>query len=156
MTISLLAIPVFFETTTKPTQLFRQWLRMFYYGHRGHPAMAILTLALYAISAWRRYTESRSWKSLVLAGVVTVCMTPFTWVVMMPTNTRIYGLATGEAEMEMETELETGTGTGEEEEKVDIQQAKRLVRKWGVLHLIRSFFPLAAAGIGMGHILGEE
>ncbi|KAL4811329.1 hypothetical protein BDV18DRAFT_155935 [Aspergillus unguis] len=142
MTISLLAIPVFFETTTHSSQLLHQWLRMFHYGHRGHPALAAVTLSLYALSSWRRHIEHKSWKNLLLAGCVTVCMTPFTWLVMMPTNKRIFDLATASRDF-------NSNGS----DNIGMEDAKRLVKKWGILHLLRSFFPLIAAGIGLDQLL---
>ncbi|KAL4789072.1 hypothetical protein BDV19DRAFT_383405 [Aspergillus venezuelensis] len=139
MTISLLAIPVFFETTTSPSQLFQQWMRMFHYGHRAHPAMAAITFSLYSYAAWRRSVENKPWGTLLMAGLVTTLMTPFTWILMLPLNGRIYELATA----------------GRENLGVTIREAKRLVGRWGAMHLVRSFFPLIGAGIGIKQMLGD-
>ncbi|KAI9371241.1 hypothetical protein BJX61DRAFT_534945 [Aspergillus egyptiacus] len=133
LTIPLLAIPVLLDTTTSPHQLLHQWVRMFHYGHRGHPSLAAITLSLYALAAFQRRGSKRPWKRLVLAGLVTVVMTLFTWVVMVPTNTVIFGLA-------------GGGGVGFEE-------VRGLVVKWGVMHFVRSFFPLIGAVVGIRELV---
>ncbi|KAL4933809.1 DUF1772 domain-containing protein [Aspergillus undulatus] len=138
MTISLLAIPVFFETTTTSSQLFHQWVRMFHYGHRAHPTMAAIAFTLYTYTAWRRSIENKPWGTWLLAGLVTTLMTPFTWMFMLPTNSRIYGFAMA----------------GKDNLGVTIGEAKRLVGRWGWMHLVRSVFPLIGAAIGIHQVLG--
>ncbi|KAL4915250.1 hypothetical protein BDW62DRAFT_203850 [Aspergillus aurantiobrunneus] len=138
MTISLIAIPVLLDTTSQPSQLFHQWIRMFHYGHRAHPTMAALTFTLYASSAWRQRTANRPFGALLLAGVVTVLTTPFTWVVMLPTNRTIADLA----------------GRTRDAAVISIEEAKELVVRWSWLHLVRSVFPLVGAVVGMNRVFG--
>ncbi|KAL6228964.1 hypothetical protein BDW75DRAFT_235548 [Aspergillus navahoensis] len=138
MTITLLFIPVWLDTIKQPSHLLDQWLCSYHYGHLGHPTMAVLTLTLYTLSAWQRRSEGNRWKAPLTAGIVTVLMSAFTLLFMLPTNTIIFQYASGIP------------GT----ERVELQEARRLVLKWGWMHLTRSFFPLIGAAIGMGDMMG--
>ncbi|KAL4993239.1 hypothetical protein BDV10DRAFT_198494 [Aspergillus recurvatus] len=139
MTITFLFIPVWLDTITRPSYLLDQWLRSFHYGHLGHPTMAVLTLTLYVLSAWQRRSDGKRWKTLLTAGIVTILMSAFTLLFMIPTNTILFEYASG------------SPGT----ETVELQEAKRLVLKWGWMHLTRSFFPLIGAAIGMGDMMRD-
>ncbi|KAL4911419.1 hypothetical protein BDW74DRAFT_142880 [Aspergillus multicolor] len=140
MTITFLTIPVWLDTITTPGPLLHQWLRMYHYGHLGHPTMAATTLTLYAISAYRRRSNGRPWGSLVTAGAVTMLMSAFTLLIMLPTNNVLFEHAT------------TTSAT----QTIPFEEARGLVVKWGWLHLTRCIFPLLGAVIGMGDILGPS
>ncbi|KAL4787747.1 hypothetical protein BJX76DRAFT_354007 [Aspergillus varians] len=139
ITISIISMPALLDATTQPSQIFHQWIRMFHYGHRTHTTISALTLTLYACTAWRRSAVNKPWGTMILASVITVLMTPFTWVAMIPTNKTIAGFASGSRD-----------AAG-----VTIQQARRLITQWSWLHLARSFFPLAGAVVGMNQLLGD-
>ncbi|THC93446.1 hypothetical protein EYZ11_007065 [Aspergillus tanneri] len=136
--LSLMAVPVFLDTTTVPGQLFHQWVRLYHYGHQVLPTLAVVTFSLYGYSAWRRRKAKKSWGALVLAGLTTVAMLPFTWLVMVPTNNILFAL-------EASSRASGAVATMEE--------ARALVTKWCWMHLARSLFPLAGAVIGMVQIL---
>ncbi|KAL4983857.1 hypothetical protein BDW68DRAFT_190959 [Aspergillus falconensis] len=138
MTISLLFIPVWLDTITQSSYLLNQWLRSYHYGHLGHPSMAVLTLTLYTLSSWQRRSEGKRWRALLTAGIVTILMSAFTLLFMIPTNTILLEYASGSPGMET----------------VELQEARRLVLKWGWMHLTRSFFPLIGAAIGIGDMMG--
>ncbi|KAL4972728.1 hypothetical protein BDW66DRAFT_154435 [Aspergillus desertorum] len=139
MTITLLSIPVWLDTITQPSYLLAQWLRMFHYGHRAHPSMAVLTLTIYTICAWQRWSVGKRWRALLTAGIVTILVSAFTLLFMLPTNTTLFEYGSG------------SPGT----ETVELQEVRRLVLKWGWMHLARSFFPLIGAVIGMGDLLRD-
>ncbi|KAL4749655.1 hypothetical protein BDW72DRAFT_204626 [Aspergillus terricola var. indicus] len=139
MTITLLSIPVWLDTITQPTYLLSQWIRMFHYGHRGHPSMAVLTLALYTLCAWQRRSEGKRWRTLLTAGIVTILMSAFTLLFMIPTNTILFEYASASGGIEV----------------VELKEVRQLVLKWGWMHLTRSFFPLIGAVIGMGDMKGD-
>lgn len=138
VTISILSIPVALETTTGPSHLLYQWTRMFYYGHRLHPTIAFLTSTLYGYCAWRRRAASRSWTALAWAGLVTMSISPFTWLFLLPTNSAITDLASRGHQGAV---------------VIGIDDARRLVVRWSWLHLVRSLFPLLGGVIAMNEAL---
>jgi hypothetical protein len=140
MSLSLMAVPVFLETTSISSQLFYQWTRMYHYGHQVLPGMAITTLVLYGYAAFSRRATKRPWVVYALAGAVTVSMLPFTWIFMVPTNNTLFRL-----------EVENRGGSIN-----TIDEAQELVKYWSWLHLLRSFFPLAGAALGLTATLRSD
>jgi hypothetical protein len=114
MSLSLMAVPVFLDTTTQPAQLFHQWVRMYHYGHRVLPTMAVATFALYTYTAVRKYAAKRPWGVFAVAGLTRVSMLPFTWILMVPTNDMLFRL---------EAESKAASMAGWEE-------ARQLVTTW--------------------------
>ncbi len=137
LSLSLMAIPVFFETTTEPAQLFHQWARMYHYGHRVAPTMALATSLLYAYTAIHKRAAGRRWVVFAVAGVTTMIMVPFTLIFMVPTNNTLFRL-------QAESKAAPVASLGE---------AQELVTKWSRLHVVRSLFPLAGAILGLMGIL---
>ena len=131
--LSVVAIPVFLDTTTHASQLYHEWARMYHYGHQILPGLAITTLMLYSYAALRNRAKKRPWAAYALAGVVTVSMIPFTWIFMVATNDTLFRL-----------EAEGATSVAE-----GIEKAQELVKLWGWLHLARCLFPLAGAVLGL-------
>lgn len=142
MSLSLVAVPVFIETTTRSPQLFHQWARMYHYGHQVLPGMAICTFILYICASLRSYRaeKPKPWGILLLAGLVTVSIIPFTLLVMKPTNDRLFHLES------ITRTLRTGDDT--EVDVMDIKEAEGLVAYWALMHLIRSTFPFIGVTIG--------
>ena len=140
MSLSLMAVPVFLETTSKSSQLFYQWTRMYHYGHQVLPGMAITTLALYGYAAFSRRATKRAWIVYALAGIITISMLPFTWIFMVPTNNTLFRL-----------EVENRAAS-----LSSIDYAQDLVRHWSWLHLLRSLFPLAGAALGLTATLRSD
>lgn len=140
MSLSLMAVPVFLETTSKSSQLFYQWTRMYHYGHQVLPGMAITTLILYGYVAFTRRATRRPWTIYALAGAITISMLPFTWIFMVPTNNTLFRL--------------------EEENRAisinPIDEAQDLVSYWSWLHLLRSLFPLFGAALGLTATLKRD
>lgn len=141
MGLSLLAVPVLLDTDTKPSHLLAQFVQLYQYGHRTMPALAVATCLLYGYIARRKRATSRSWLIHAVAGVATITMVPFTWLVMLPTNNTLFRL-----NEEKETSL---TASG------DLVQVQELVLRWSRLHLIRSLFPLAGAIVGFKGLLQD-
>lgn len=133
MSLSLMAVPVFLDATTDPAQLFHQWTRMYHYGHQLMPTMAVATCLLYGYSSISKRAAGRRWAMFAVAGMTTVVMLPFTWIVMAPTNNTLFRL-------EGESKVAAVTSLGE---------AQELVSKWRLLHFVRSLFPLAGALLGL-------
>jgi hypothetical protein len=113
---------------------------MYHYGHQVLPGMAVTTLMLYGYIAMKKRAGKRPWTIFAVAGAVTVAMLPFTWIFMVPTNNMLFDL---------EAKSKSGVVTG-------IAEAQSLVRKWSLLHLARSIFPLAGAASGLSAILGDR
>lgn len=129
VSISLLAVPTCLDTTLSAAQLCRMWERVFHYGHRALPALALATCGLYMSIARKEKSKRRP---LMIAGLWTVSIMPFTWIFMFPTNDRLFAMvAAGEAQAPSFTE------------------ARGLVVRWCRLHLTRSMFPLIGAVVGL-------
>ncbi|KAI6080420.1 hypothetical protein F4821DRAFT_59409 [Hypoxylon rubiginosum] len=133
MSLSFIAVPVFLDTTAQAPQLFQQWARMYSYGHQALPTLAVGTCLLHLYTAVKRRGAKKSWGIFAVAGVTTLIMLPFTWLVMTPTNNELFGLVTL-------SKSEPGIA--------GIAGARELVARWAKLHLTRSFFPLAGAIFG--------
>ncbi|OTA56066.1 DUF1772-domain-containing protein [Hypoxylon sp. EC38] len=133
ISLSLIAVPVFLDTTEHMPLLFRQWARMYHYGHQVLPIMSVSTLALYGYVATKRRGARKPWSTCVLAGLTTVCMLPFTWIVMVPGNNELFRLEAASAS---------------ETVAMGIDEVKQLVTNWAWLHFMRSLFPLVGAIVG--------
>ena len=77
MSLSLVAISVLLDTTTGPSQLFSQWVRMYHYGHRVLPTMAVATFLTYGYAAFNKRAARRRWCEFAVAGVTAVVMLLF-------------------------------------------------------------------------------
>ena len=149
MSLSLIAVPVLLDTTTtNAPQLFHQWARMYHYGRQMMPTAAIATFLLYSYTCIKKRGAKKPWGVFLLAGVTTLSILPFTWLVMMSTNNELFRL-------ERVSEVETEAGAGPLVNGV-IDEAKDLVAKWSWLHFIRSLLPLVGAIIGtVGTFVGK-
>ncbi|KAF2795019.1 DUF1772-domain-containing protein [Melanomma pulvis-pyrius CBS 109.77] len=128
VSISLLAVPTCLDTTLSATQLCRMWERVFHYGHRALPALALATGGLYMSIGLRE--KPKRWP-MMIAGLATVSIMPFTWIFMFPTNDRLFAMvAAGEAD-------------------ISFVEARSLVVRWCRLHLTRSMFPLIGSVVGL-------
>jgi hypothetical protein len=133
ISLSLVAVPVFLDTATQAEHLVQQWRRTYHYGHQVLPTMAVATFALYVLIAKRSRAVGMPWALPALAGVVTIAMVPFTWLIMVPTNNVLFQM---EADREAGSMVATMEGT------------RQIVTFWAALHLARSIFPLTGAIIG--------
>lgn len=137
MSLSLMAVPIFLDTTNRVPQLLQQWLRMYNYGFPILPTIAIGTCSLYLYAAIRNGVGKAPWLIYAAAGLVTVTMVPFTWVFLWPTN---------ESLMRLEADSRAGLPTS-------LDEVRGLIQLWSRTHLLRSFFPLAGAFIGLKGLL---
>ena len=133
LSICFITIPVLLDTVSQAPLLFHSWVRVYHHGHQVLPTAAVGTFILYIYASIKKRSAGRPWGTLALAGLTTLSMLPFTWLVMVPTNDQLFGL--------------------EEKSKVEplvrsIDNAQELVIKWTLLHLIRSTLPLMGAVIG--------
>jgi len=137
MSVSLIAVPVMLDTTKESPQLYHQWAQMYHLGFQLFPGMAVTTLVLYGYIVMKKRAAKRPWAIFAVAGAVTVAMLPFTWIFMAPTNNVLFDL---------EAKSKSAVVTG-------IVEAQSLLRKWRLLHIARSIFPLAGAVIGLSATL---
>lgn len=139
--LSAICVPVLLDTNTEVSHLYRQWARLFYYGHNYMPTTAVAVAGLYAYAALRhRAANNKQWLVYAIASVTTIAIVPFTLLVMNSTNNtlfRLHALAVASPETE------------------DLSTAHELLVKWAWLHLCRSAFPLAGAIIGFFGVLKE-
>ncbi|KAK4870172.1 hypothetical protein LT330_005226 [Penicillium expansum] len=137
--LSAIAVPVFLDTDDTSSHLVRQWARTYYYGHIILPAICIATCGLYGyITLNKRAANRKHWPTYAAAGVTTLAMVPFTWVLMTPTNNTLFGLEKASSE------------TAE-----DLGAVRRLVVTWSWLHVTRSLFPLLGAIVGFRGLLHD-
>ncbi|KAK4139511.1 Noranthrone monooxygenase [Dichotomopilus funicola] len=131
LSISIISIPVLVETNNDPTLLLSQWARLYGYGVKIMPASAIATLLLHAFSGITNVRASRPWRVYGVAAATTISIAPFTWLVMAPTNARLFELnAAGAA----------GAAGG-----LSLTEVHELLERWRWLNIARSLFPLAGA-----------
>lgn len=133
MNISMLEIPVLLDTTTQASQLVYQWVRVYHYGHRIYPTMAITTCLLYGYAAFSKHAENSPWKVFAVAGAMTLSILPFTWIFMLPTNNAIF-----RAQKQTESKRVPNWDT-----------AHKLVIRWSWLHAARTLLPLTGAILGL-------
>lgn len=110
---------------------------MYHYGYQVMPTMAVATFLLYGYAAISNRAAGKRWSVFAVAGVMTVMIVPFTWVVMAKMNNTLFRL-------EMETKVAV---------VASLDEAKALVMMWHYLHFVRSLFPLAGAIVGLLGIL---
>jgi len=139
MSLSLMTVPVFLDTTKQAPQLFQQWLSMYNYGFPVLPTISVATCSLYLYIAIRQRVAKAPWLIFAAAGVVTVTMLPFTWVFLWPTNDTI-----------MQLEKDTRAGS-----TANLGEAQELIKLWSRTHFVRSFFPLVGSLIGLRGLLKE-
>lgn len=137
--LSLVAVPVLLDSISSAPQLFHGWARMYHYGHQALPTMAVGTFSLWMYTAIKRRSAKKPWWIFALAGVTTVLMLPFTWLIMVPTNNQLFRLE----------------AAGSEVGSVTLGYAKELVVSWSWMHLARSLFPLAGAILGAVAMFGS-
>jgi noranthrone monooxygenase len=137
MSLSLITMPVLLDSPLSSAQLCSVWSKMYMRGRGLLPAMAVMTFAMYWYASCRK-KSTRSSKALIMAGVMTIAIAPFTWLFLAPTNNKLFALQRENQAMPM---LETG-----------LESARRLMTQWSQLHLMRSLLPLfgAAAAILCG------
>nr|A0A067XMT5.1 RecName: Full=Anthrone oxygenase ptaC; AltName: Full=Pestheic acid biosynthesis cluster protein C; Flags: Precursor [Pestalotiopsis fici W106-1]AGO59043.1 PtaC [Pestalotiopsis fici] len=136
MGLPLMAVPMLLDTGADPVYLARQWARMYYYGVRTMPPLAITTFILYVWTIIRRRSQHQAWYILAVAAVVTMGMIPFTWYVLAPTNNALFRLAEG-------PEAASGTTAG------SLEEVTELLVRWNKLHIARSLFPLTGVVIAL-------
>jgi hypothetical protein len=141
MGISVVAVPVLLDTSTKSSHLLTQFLRLYHYGHQIMPSLAVATSLLYGWTSLQLRALGKPWLHYIVAGVATLTMVPFTWVVMAPTNNTLFYL---------------DTQSRYEKVAVDLDLVQGILTRWAVLHIVRSLFPLAGAIFGGYNVLNEH
>lgn len=169
ISLSTITIPVFLDTDTEPAHLLRHWARLYHYGHIYMPTLCVTTFALYAFTAIRHSSNGKKWRNYVIAGLTTITMVPFTWLVMVPTNDNLQvqralmivspsgclklfyrnDADSPVPRFRMKALVETTALT------VDLVQIRGIVVTWAWLHIARSMFPLVGAIVGLVAVLDE-
>ncbi|KAK9785039.1 putative EthD domain-containing protein [Seiridium cardinale] len=133
VSLSLITIPVFLDTTPTAGQLVVQWARTYHFGHFVLPSLSVATFGLYTYISRTRAAAGRPWLSWFLAGATTITMVPFTWIMMVPINNTLFQLEAAAKAGALDTTL---------------QETQALVMKWNIFHFTRSLLPLAGAALG--------
>ncbi len=141
--LSMIAIPVFLDTNNNSaaaTQLVRQWVRTYHYGHIILPGICIGACGLYGYAAFNARavtvkSKPRSGYWYAMAAFATIAMVPFTWVIMTPTNNALFGM-----------EFLQGA---------NLSVVRALVVRWAWLHAARSLFPLLGVILGFRGLFEE-
>jgi hypothetical protein len=140
MGLSLVAIPALLDTSTQAPQLLSEFVQIFDYGHKLMPSLAVGTFLLYAYTSAQKRAAGKPWLRHLAAGVTTIAIVPFTWIVMTPTNNELFLL---------HAESRGASGFG------DLGLVQGLLVRWARLHVVRSLFPLAGALVGGKSILQQ-
>ncbi|KAL4780402.1 hypothetical protein BJX76DRAFT_351027 [Aspergillus varians] len=123
MNLSILDVPVLLDTSTSASGMVTQWCRIYYYGHKLYPTLCISTCLLYGHSGLGYQASGDPWRVYAIAGATTLAMVPFTWIFMQPTNNTLF----------------RAQKLSKDGQELAIHEARRLLIKWGWLHLARSF-----------------
>lgn len=139
LAMSIVAVPVVLNTTTDATQLYQQWVRTYYAGFPVLPTISIATGSLFLLVAAQKRQDNKPWITTAAAGITTVLMVPWTWVFLVPTNNQLFKL---------EADAVAGLPTS-------LEHAQTMVKLWSGRHMMRSFFPLVGAVIGLSSLLTQ-
>jgi Domain of unknown function (DUF1772) len=140
MSLSLITMPVLLNTSLSTAQLCSEWSQMYLRGRGLLPALAVMTFAMYAYT-YAKEQRPKSSKALILAGGMTIAIAPFTWIVLTPTNNKLFAL---QAENQAMTALSSS-----------VEPARKLIIEWTRLHLMRSLLPLFGAATGLFHVFSH-
>ncbi|RAL12376.1 anthrone oxygenase tpcL [Aspergillus homomorphus CBS 101889] len=136
MGLSLITVPVLLETATQPSYLLQHFVRLYDVGHKMMPGLAVTTCFFYGIAAAGQRASARSALPQLVAGLTTIAIVPFTWLVMTPTNDALF-------------QLQADAGAAR------LGEVRQLLVRWGWLHAMRSCFPLMGAVLGLRYLLRE-
>jgi hypothetical protein len=134
MSLSLITMPVLLNTPLSTAQLCSVWSQIYVRGRGMLPALAVITFVMYAYASAKQKTPKSS-RPLILAGIITIAIAPFTWIFLAPTNNKLFALQVENQDMT------TMLGS--------VEPAKKLIVEWSRLHLARSLLPLFGAATGL-------
>lgn len=142
LSLSFLAVPAWLLAPAP--LLVRQWQRSFDRGKIMNPAIAILSSLSYGFLSYKLYGGLNHPKAEMygLAAVMPFAVVPYTMLVMMSTNQKLFEKHDEMKGMEVgEKATEVGLAEGE--------STKELVDRWGMMNLGRGMFPLVGAVLGL-------
>jgi hypothetical protein len=128
---------------TPSPHIARQWQIIYNIGSKLGPAVALISSAAYIFTMLQLPKSFVAQRRLfIAAAALAVMVGPFTFVVMQRTNSELHrraNLATQGIEEGDEMLKKKALGVGQYE-------TTDLLRRWGVLNVIRASFPLMAIG----------
>jgi hypothetical protein len=86
---------------------------------------------LHACTALQQRALGKPWGVFACAGGLTIAIAPFTWIVMDGTNGELFG------RLERVGGVAKGAAAAS-----DLEEVRKLVKRWSWLHLMRSMLPL--------------
>lgn len=134
--LSMLAVPGLLSATStiNAQALAQQWAGIYYRGKALGPQTALLSLLGYGYLTYKSTSDGLSWHKFVAAALLTIGIVPFTVMIMDPTNQALLQITSGASSLGMEA-------------------TKDLLVQWKNLNLVRSFFPLAGAVLGLWELV---
>lgn len=142
LSISVITVPVLYNTTDAPSQLLKQWSRLYWYGHIYMPAMSVAVTGLFLyIATQKRASKNDIWQRYAMAGAITITMVPYTLTVMAPTNNSLFALS---------DEALVGPSS------VSLREVQQIIFGWAWLHVARSVFPFVGSMIGLMSFMQES
>jgi hypothetical protein len=132
-------MPGLLSTPVPGDLLAQQWRAMFNMGKAAMPAIAVISVASYAYTAYDRSKRHLYWTRYATAAALTVSIIPFTFIFMHPTNQSLLQIAGGGATAAV----------------VNDDSVRALITKWAGLNLIRSLLPLGGAIVGLWALVQE-
>jgi Domain of unknown function (DUF1772) len=134
--LSAVVIPTLIHTTSQAQALFTAWNTLYVYSNMMMRPLTMSTSLLYGYAAWSKSSANRPWHTSAAAGAMTFAIVPFTFTIMAPAYRRL-----------LAEKLAT-TATRED--------AVHRVRRWRLLHTVRTLLPATGAVLGMLGLLGKE
>ena len=122
----------------------RQWKKSFDIGKIVHPAIAMLSVAAYGYLAYQMKGTLNQHKAELygLCALSNLMIMPWTIIVMMPTNKKLFKKYDEAATVTGSEEItEVGLPRGE--------SAKELIDWWSTMNVARGFMPLVGAVLGV-------
>ncbi|ORY58743.1 uncharacterized protein BCR38DRAFT_446456 [Pseudomassariella vexata] len=140
--LSTISIPSLLDTpSVSPHILALQWRNVFTRGKSSMPPGAIIIALSYGYLSYNQRSGGiHSWKRYLVAGMLTLCIVPFTIFMMSSTNEALLKIAEGEV--------------GEGRKGITMETTRELLERWRGLNLIRSVFPLFGTGVALWTLLG--
>ncbi|KAI8181045.1 Monooxygenase hypC [Colletotrichum sp. SAR 10_75] len=128
--LSIFSVAAALETSAEPIHALKLWQNLFYRGMSIGPKVAGLTFLSLAYSAYDRYRHGLAWKPFVVAGALGLGIVPYTFAFMGPTNERLLAGAQGVVALGW-------------------SETRELLVRWQTLNVVRSFFSIAGAAVGL-------
>ncbi|TGJ83609.1 hypothetical protein E0Z10_g5137 [Xylaria hypoxylon] len=136
--LSFCVIPAILQSGAPTDGLVRAWHTQFTRA-LYIPSTAVVTALNYFYLAHRCRSAGREWRGYASGGVANLLLVPFTVIFIASINST----------------LAAALPSAQGKNILSLDDAKRLIGRWGDLNFCRIFMPLAGAALGLWNLLSE-